>query len=53
MGKNWKARARKQRKDKTGMKISGRSILIIPEIQKKRADKIKQEEYERNLDEAE
>ena len=42
MGKNWKARERKEHKKKTGMKISGRSILIIPNILKKRADKIKE-----------
>ena len=41
MGKNWKARDRKQHKKKTGMKISGRSILIIPDILKKKAEKIK------------
>ena len=41
VAKNWRARARKQHKKKTGMKISGRSILIIPDIHRKRAEKIK------------
>jgi hypothetical protein len=43
MGKNWKNRERKQRKSKTGMKISGRSVLTIQEIQRKRAEKIRDE----------
>ena len=42
MGKNWKARDKKRIKKKTGMQISGRSILIIPEIYRKRAEKLKE-----------
>ena len=37
MGKNWKARDRKQHKDKTGMRVSGRSLLTIAEIMRKHA----------------
>jgi hypothetical protein len=43
MTNKWERRERKQHKKKTGMKISGRSILVIPEIQRKRAEKIKHE----------
>ena len=47
VAKNWRARARKHLKKKTGMKISGRSILIIPEIQRKRAEKLKKKNDKR------
>lgn len=42
MARNWKARDRKQHRKKTGMRISGRSVLIIPEIHRKRAEKLKE-----------
>ena len=43
MTDKWKRRERKQHKKKTGMRISGRSILDIVEIQRKRAEKIRRE----------
>ena len=41
MTSKWKRRERKQHKKKTGMRISGRSILDIVAIQRKRAKKIR------------
>lgn len=41
MTDKWKRRERKQRKEKTGMKISGRSLLTILDVQRKRAEKAK------------
>jgi hypothetical protein len=39
MGKNWKARDKKLKKKKFGMKISGRSLFTILNVQQKRAKK--------------
>ena len=41
MTNKWKRRERKQHKKKTGMRISGRSILDIVDITRKRAEKLK------------
>ncbi len=43
MTNKWKRRERKQQKKKTGMRISGRSILDIVALQRKRAEKIRDE----------
>ena len=41
MGKNWQNRDRKQRKKKNGMRISGRSLFTLIDIQEKKAKKIR------------
>ena len=41
MGKNYKARDRKKRKERTGMQISGRSLLTIIDARVNRARKEK------------
>jgi len=42
VGKNWKARDKKRIKKKTGMRISGRSLLTIIDARVKRAKKEKE-----------
>lgn len=37
----WDRRDKKRNKERYGMKIRGRSILIIPEILRKRAEEVK------------
>ena len=37
----WKRRDAKLRKKKTGMRVSGRSVFVLQEIQKKKAEAAK------------
>jgi hypothetical protein len=39
----WERRDRKRHKQKNGMKISGRSVLTIVDIQRKRAEEVRHE----------
>jgi len=40
----WERRDRKRHKQKNGMKISGRSLLTIIDIQRKRAEEVKHDD---------
>lgn len=40
----WDRRDKKRQKQRYGMKISGRSILVIPEILRKRAEEVKHDD---------
>lgn len=43
----WKRREKKLVKKKTGMRVTGRSVFVLQDILKKKADKAKQKKTEK------